>query len=363
MMSSIFAKKALLSLSVSFILAGVIQLPGITMSLDMLRDVKLDISAYENLPDRYTTAADVLNTLDTQKNLLVHMETLRKGYFELPEAEQEMLLNRLYERYKKAENDTTKFFDHGYAQVLYKKNKTGLFFLRKANDRIQNQFTSLAYAMAQAEVDVEEEAAPPEEMTVRKLSVIFTFRDALTRHKESPEPGFWPSFVGAIEKLKPLQAYADFTNDDFSLTYVPYGSSVVPTVMQIPASIGGAATSVDDSMSACELKPARLEPDVSLYGSRVVDFDQDKQFELVRFFKQGEAENSKYRVLITDSQGRTMADFESGVAPYIIEDLEGDGNFEVVVRQFKQDPYNPVVVQRLGDCGFEADQSIMNYFK
>jgi hypothetical protein len=47
----------------------------------------------------------------------------------------------------------------------------------------------------------------------------------------------------------------------------------------------------------------------------------------------------------------------------LVEDLDGDGTFEIVARQYKQDPYNPVIVYRYTPCGFELDKKIFNAFR
>ena len=343
-----------------------------TTQVDILRSVPLEISGY-NLPkdNGFTTASELLGVMDGQKSLLVHMELMRRSYLTLPESEKEKLLSTLYTRYKTSENDTIKFFDHGYAQMLYKKNKTGLFFLRKANDRIGDQFSSLAYAMAEAEADVELENAGPAEMTTRKLSVMFNLRDSLARQKASAKPGFWPSFVRFIAALQPLDAYDDFTDTDFSLDFVPYGNSVTAATVGASAGMGGAAASIDTATS-CSVRANRVTPTETpgtLFGSRMVDFDNDKQFETVRFYTEkpmqaySADERPTYRVVITDNQGRLLGEMSSRVAPYIVEDLNGDGAYEVVIRQYQADPYHPVLVHRLTECGFEEDKTVYGYFQ
>jgi hypothetical protein len=68
------------------------------------------------------------------------------------------------------------------------------------------------------------------------------------------------------------------------------------------------------------------------------------------------------RVRVTGTYGQPMLSFETYSNNRIVEDLEGDGTFEIVARQYKQDPYNPVMVYRYTPCGFELDKKIFKAF-
>ncbi|MBX2860005.1 MAG: hypothetical protein KTR14_02130 [Vampirovibrio sp.] len=226
-MSPVFKKWISSTMATGMLLATTVGLQA--WSIDLLRDVPLEIGAYEasdHVLDTSLTSADaVMNVLQGSQNLLVHMEVLRRGYTELSTAEQQKLIKNLLARKKAMAEDTASFFDYGYAELVYNRNKTGLFFLRKANDRLKNQFTSLAYAMAQAEVDLNEEGASPSEMTTRKLDVTYKLTDAVHRDAKSHKPGFWASFVRVQQKLQPVTAFKDIVKSDFSTSYVPYATS------------------------------------------------------------------------------------------------------------------------------------------
>lgn len=202
-------------------------------AIDILRSIPLEIQGYpaaQQLPEHFDSAAAVSSALSSAPSMLVRMEILRRSYADLSVTERDQVLAALEKRHKLNEKDLQVGFDYGYAQLVYEHNKTGLFFLRKANDAFKTQFSSLAYGMAEAEADLTLENATIEQMTTRKLDTIYRLGDAVQRDAEKHEPGFWPSFVRVIEKLKPVTAYEHFTRRDFSLVYVPYGNKVIPAL-------------------------------------------------------------------------------------------------------------------------------------
>jgi len=71
-----------------------------------------------------------------------------------------------------------------------------------------------------------------------------------------------------------------------------------------------------------------------------------------------------YRVVVTNSQDQTVGAFDASDAPYIIEDIEMDGTFEFVIRQYLSNPYHPVVVYRFNEqCDLTPDQAIQQLFE
>src|SRR5262249_31951365 len=88
----------------------------------------------------FTQDSQILGILTQDASLPAHMEALRRGYHELPENAKKGLVVRLLKRYEQSPEDPTRYFDYGYAQLVYLNNQTGLFFLRKANDKLQTQF-------------------------------------------------------------------------------------------------------------------------------------------------------------------------------------------------------------------------------
>jgi hypothetical protein len=340
---------------------------SLTSAVDMLRSIPLEIKDYpavRNLPTRFSTANQVLQAIDSTPTLLVHMEVLRRGYHQLEPSEKDKLLTSLLERHRASEHDLMLGFDHGYAQLVFKRNKTGLFFLRKANDRFKNQFSSLAYGMAQVEADITLENATPEEMTTRKMDAMYKLADAVQYDSQSHQPGFWPSYVRVIEKMKPLQAYSSFTHRDFSLVYLPYGNSVIPmqgaTTASIPLKSSYAGPSELGLGGACDPSLAADSDAVSgsLVSQRSMNFGAGSA--LIQFF--GTNEPGLYRVRVSSSDGQPLLSFKTYARNSIVEDLDGDGNFEIVARQYSQDPLNPVLVYRHTPCGFELDKKITDNF-
>jgi hypothetical protein len=231
-------------------------------AIDLLRSIPLEIQNYpaaQQLPEHFDSAVSVSSVLNSALPMLVRMEILRRSYGDLSVADRDQVLDALEKRHKLNEKDLQIGFDYGYAQLVYDHNKTGLFFLRKANDAFKTQFSSLAYGMAEAEADLTLENATVEQMTTRKLDTIYRLGDAVHRDAEKHESGFWPSFVRVIEKLKPVTAYDHFTRRDFSLVYVPYGNKVVPslkpgeTSQVLPLQHVSASTLLSNSMTtACD---------------------------------------------------------------------------------------------------------------
>lgn len=333
--------------------------------IDLLRDIPLEVSAYSaELPAQLTSAEQVVELLNTRRNLLVHMEAIRRSYQQLSSSEKDKLLSTLFERYQQMNDDAYRFFDHGYAQLVLQNNKTGLFFLRKANDQIKDQFSSLAYAAAEVEADLNFEDASPTQMTTRKLDAIFRFKDAVKRDAEKHKPGFWPSYVSIIEKVKAIPAYQDFTADDASLPYVPYGNTSLP-IQQASAVTQDGSAQAGYSASACQaLSPYQKSPTESLYHQRPVDLlgtGVPLNFQVYKTDKP-KGDLAAYNVVLTNAQ-QTVAQFETPVAPYIIEDLDGDKQFELVVRQYAYDPLHPVQVYRYDGCKYELDQDLEAQFK
>jgi hypothetical protein len=69
-------------------------------------------------------------------------------------------------------------------------------------------------------------------------------------------------------------------------------------------------------------------------------------------------------VLLVTSQQQIVGSLFSAVKPYIVEDLERDGLFEIVLRQYSETPLNPVQVYRLQSNGaFTADASVSGLFQ
>lgn len=344
-----------------------------TQTIDMLRSIPLEINGYASgraLPDKFTTKEQVIQALNSTPVLLIHMETLRRAYHDMPITEHDKLLEAIHNRRMTNEKDLMLGFDHGYAQLVFKHNKTGLFFLRKADDFFKDQFSSLAYGMAQVEADLNLEGSTPDVMTTRKLDAIFQLGDAVKRDASKHQPGFWPSYIQVIEKMKPLAAYKSFSNRDFSLVYVPYGNTVVPlkgtSTASLPLSKGGNITDslTDVSLgTTCSPEATSMEASSRPTGRSVAQ--QPATFNglpaLVQFFKTEGSE--QYHVQVTGPDGKPMANFKASTIPRrVVEDLNGDGLYEIVIRQYDKNPLQPVIVYHYTPCGLELDQAVHESF-
>jgi hypothetical protein len=391
------------------------------------------------LPASFTTAEAVTGLLEQQPSLLVHMEVLRRAQKTLPLDQQKRLLQLLNGRYLQTTSNAVNYFDYGYAQVALTRNKTGLFFLRKANDQLKTQFTSLAYAMAQADFDLDAERSTPIEFSSRKLDVSYKIQDAVKRDAKSHQPYFWPNLMAVLGPLKAMPAYSDLAQADYSEAYVPYGNRTLAFSPRHPVKAIGhrqvASTSpvigntnkvfkvghrpvfnqgkqfgllspeqltqgVSDNMTIKLKKvhgrhiphPSELAhvPVVStpmallanagsssalagykpqkgerLDFTKQVDLIDDGTLQTVRFYKIADMQGQPvYRMVVSSAAGLILANVETPVAPYVMEDLDNDGIFELVIRKAKIDPYNPVVVYRYSPerCSYVMDAQIKELF-
>ncbi len=364
-----FSKFAL-SITLSSVVGLSCLAPQNAQAIDMLRNVPLDISSYSQsaeFPSTFTSAEEVLNILNGKRTLLLHMEALRRANSDLAPAQKQELIQKLHDRHRALHEDAVRYFDYGYAQLVINNNKTGLFFLRKANDAIKSQFSSLAYAMAEAEAEINLENGNGAEMTTRKMNVMYNLRDAVKKDADHPRKGFWPTLVRTIESLKALPAYEEVTTTDMSLQYVPYGSSALPqSTFSVANHLDDGRIDPTEGTMLCggdvyhpiETETLLNEKHVSLRGDDVPYH--------VSFYKSGldDAGRERFRVVVADAKDHLIKQFFSYQAPYIIEDIEGDGEFEFVLRQYDESPMEPIEVYRMtGTCSLEKDTDIVEYFK
>jgi hypothetical protein len=352
-------------------LSAGINLASPAENVDILRSTPMIVSGYASaraFPETFTTQSEVIQALNSSPVLLVHMEAIRRAYHELEPREHDKLLEAIHKRRMTNEKDLTLGFDHGYAQMVFKQNKTGLFFLRKANDFFKDQFSALAYGMAQVEADINLEGSTPEITTTRKMDATFKLGDAVKRDAMNHQPGFWPSYIQVLEKMKPMPAYKSFSRRDFSLAYVPFGDTVTSLQGVSTSSLPlGFATLTDVPLgNVCspeESSPLEVSPH-ALSGPSVAQ--QSAIFNgkpaLIQFFQGQEAR--QYHVRVTGNDGQPMATFKTHTIPRrIVEDLDKDGVYEIVVRQYEENPLQPVIVYRYTPCGLELDQKIYESFQ
>ncbi|WP_373530986.1 hypothetical protein [Vampirovibrio sp.] len=363
-------------MSVLLCLTANINLASPAESIDILRSTPMEVNGYASakaFPETFTTQDQVIQALNSTPVLLVHMEALRRAYHDLAPGEHDKLLEAIHKRRLTNEKDLMLGFDHGYAQMVFKQNKTGLFFLRKANDYFKDQFSALAYAMAQVEADINLENSTPEITTTRKMDATFKLGDAVIRDAMNHQPGFWPSYIQVIAKMKPMPAYKSFSHRDFSLTYVPYGDSVTSlqgvSTSSLPLSSADATTgSLTDVPLGNTCSPDEASPletsSQPISGASVAQQSAifNGKAALIQFFPSPEPK--QYHVRVTGNDGQPMATFTANTIPRrIVEDLDKDGVYEVVVRQYAENPLMPVIVYRYTPCGLERDQKIHESFQ
>lgn len=327
--------------------------------------------------------ASVLALLDKEPTALhKHIEALALANT-FSSAEKQALLLDLLKRRQRNEASPWLYFDYGYAQLLLTQNKTGLFFLRKANDSIETAITSLAYAVAQADVDLFDDKEKPTEPTARKLDVVFLLDEAFAKDSAHHTAGFWPAYIKTIKTLQAMPAYQPYLNRDFSLRVLPYGDrspQVLPALALTPpkSKPSKAILKKQDAAKAALAKaydcnPAKFISDSKLFnvsGSVLVKQVKFKRTtdEALNFYWQPltslnspaspETKGASALLTVAEPAGRVLGEFPVSQTVLPVEDLERDGQFELVFRQFEADPLRPVQVYRLKPCGFELDKSI-----
>lgn len=372
-------RQVALSVCTAGMLAISLQMTGVAEMPMLIRSVPLEVSGYTEATDldqQVQTAEGTVQVLTTTMPLIVHMEALRRAYtaFGQNAEETQKLLKDLKERYMADTSNAEKFFDYGYAQLVMEGNKNGLFFLRKANDALTSPYTSLAYALAQVDVDRMIDNATPDALTTRKMDVGYKLKDALLYNREDRLAGIWPSYVHILEALAEYPAFESLRSEDVTTLYVPYGSTslnrsessnqlllaLAPSSSEEASEPLPAAPEAPTVETSCVFSPLSAS-EMTLAQSKSMDLDNDGQAETVNFYQT--AAGSPYVVDVTDSQNRVIGRFTSYKAPYIAEDLDGDNRFELVVRQFDKDPYHPLAVYRWNGSCYGQDTGVASFFK
>jgi hypothetical protein len=371
---------------------------------DLLRQVPFEVASLApDLPERFEQADVVMRTLEQAPQLLVHMEVLRRAQASLPESQKKQLLVALLKRYQAKPTVAATYFDHGYAQLVFLRNKTGLFFLRKANDDLKTQESSFAYALAQADIELHVEQVPGETYTTRKMDVGYKVQDAVERDVQKHQPGFWPSLSRFLDALKPLAAYRDVLSKDYAAYYVPAGNRTLPFRTLPPTllapektshgqppelaphrsegppvppmasvSVGGgtAATSAAGLMLLAATAPPTLHrshsqtpplKDATPYALGLLG-PTSTQIVWVRPNHGGDAKRGTYRLVITNDKGARLAELDTPVAPYVFEDLDHDDVFEVVLR-YGDNRRMPVQVYRYRQGRYVLDTQLARVFQ
>ncbi|MFM7468949.1 MAG: hypothetical protein ACKO37_05570 [Vampirovibrionales bacterium] len=345
-----------------------------TPTMDFIRTIPISPSFTETrfLPSGMLTLpqAQVLLMNDTTSHAL-HMEVIRLATHQLSASDQQKLMYTLYQRYQKDTTNPRWFFDYGWAQLALQRNKTGLFFLRKANDKLAQQDTMLAYAMAQVEADLVAEGNPPEEPTVRKTDVMFKLKDAIALQMEHPKQGFWPTYVRLLERLSPFAAYDSFVSRDYSLQLFPKvavkqdysipspkpvttsvstsNATASKTGVPLPHAQGVNSTSGSISI-ACGVSPTAVQQVSSstfLNGEWVKVSSQNTPPYRLFIYQASETATKRYHALVVNEKNQAILALQHLSSYRLQEDPNGDGIPELVVRQYQDNRFDPVMVYSL----------------
>jgi hypothetical protein len=346
---------------------------GLAAKLVHTVPIALPAAQQNNIP-AHPMRADQLYGAFAQGSIPLRMEALRRAALQLDSTEKERLWSYLNKRRDANINDPNLYFDVGYADIALHMNKTGLFFLRKASERLNSPFALLAYGMAQADIDLYAEGGSPSTPSMRKLDVVYKLGDAIALGVKKPQSGLWPTFVAIQQQLSALPAYADFSQRDYSDTLVPYGerasyatfSSSPNNCLVTPVSSRRAVVTIDRGASqpflseSLAVKPLFSQP-VQLSSGGWSTGGNGSQRQCLDFFPDAN-KRQHYTIHVRDGQ-TLLGQFESNVGVSIIEDLDHDGTFELVMRQFHIDPLHPVVVYRLQQNQLKLDPQIQQLFE
>jgi hypothetical protein len=311
--------------------------------------------------------ADEFYGVFNQPSIALRMEALRRAALYLPATEKTRLWTYLTQRRNKNVNDPNLYFDVGYADITLHLNKTGLFFLRKASERLNNPFAHLAYAIAQTDVDLLLEGGTPSTPSIRKLDAVYKLTDAINLNATKRQAGLWPTFIRIQQKLATLPAYQDFSLRDYSDTLVPYGgryhtqpSSTIASCMVKPAASAKPITTHNAS-----LNPQLPDPTLPLFSLAVTLSTSQPTPQCLDFYPVTSTDPGKiahYEVKVRQGS-QLLAAFQSHVGVGIIEDLNNDGQYELVLRQYKIDPLHPVLVYRYLGNQLTLDSAIQQLFE
>ena len=111
----------------------------------------------------------------------------------------------------------------------------------------------------------------------------------------------------------------------------------------------------------CEFPDMHLEPKSMKYAV-VIQLQGHEPPEAVEFYNTN-PEKSPYDVRVLNASKHVIGQFTSSKAPFIMEDLNKDGVYELVVRQYFVDPYHPVIVYNWNGSCYSADTSVKQYFE
>lgn len=341
-----------------------------TPSYDFLRYVTIPLDGYltgQELPDSWTQHTQVVPLLLQNRNLALHLEILRQATLQLSADEQRKLANALRLEHRKIPDDPYRYFDVGYTRWVVHHDKSALFYLRKANDQLQNPWSNLTYALAEAEADITHERALPSELTRRKQDAMFKLTDALMYQAKAPVSGFWPAYLHAMDALKKVPAYTDYAQSDHTDLLLPFGQrvSVEYTLPDFNLSEGDDdlnPTCMRSSINTLDADLDHATRTLAVYLDEETDTPDGVYFMKANVVTENGHTPDGYHIVIRRGDN-VLASLKTPVGPYIFEDLDEDGTPEIVLRQFAHNRTQPVQVYRFNGCQFEADTDLATIFK
>jgi hypothetical protein len=351
------------------------------------------------LPEKPLKAEEIYPVFN-QQDIALRMEALRRAGLYLSNDEKNRLWVYLNKRRDKNTDDANLYFDVGYADITLRLNKTGLFFLRKASERLRNPFANMAYAMAQADVDLLLEGGKPDTPSYRKLDVVYKLSDAIALDAKKHYVGLWPTFVRIQQGLAQYPAYTDFSQRDYSDTFIPFGerpklygavtrvnctlpepdakkpesnkpatkpkvkktrgsklfsgqTKLNPMAPLVNPSTVNAMDQANDAVSASSVTSPSTSSAENTTGITALPFNRPLYSQAVSLGASGDQcldffqkSGQHYEIRVRDGE-RLLGSIESYVGVGIIEDIDADGHYELVIRQYRIDPFHPVLIYRL----------------
>jgi hypothetical protein len=332
------------------------------------------------------TLTPTLKSLLAQKQPLTALQYLAYAQQSLPLA-QHPQASAVVDTWRNTEsNNPQVWMLKGMAELLFDNNDTGLFFLRKANDELDSSVSQLAYALGLAYADTALVPANQRaEVTQRKLNASYAFRDACTRDVSTPTKGLWPVAARALTDLRLKNpAFEILLASNYSDAYLPYGNRRVDFIA--PTSVEAYWQSLEpktkrkrkakkeaDLPTTLTLKPAAPCPQdhdpqgqapnaihppcalvlptnavVSVRHVKHKGATTDDWLSLytvtVPTAEQTDAKAPLYRVIVANKRNEWLGIVPSYRDANLLEDINRDGEFELVLRQEAFNPLQPVRV-------------------
>jgi hypothetical protein len=352
------------------------------------------------------TLTTTLKTLLAQKQPLTALQYLAYAQQSLPLA-QHPKASAAVDAWRNAEaGNPNVWMLKGMAELLFDNNDTGLFFLRKANDELDTSVSQLAYALGLAYADTALVPANQRtEVTQRKLNASYAFRDAFTRDVATPTAGLWPVAARALTDLRLKNpAFEVLLASNYSDAYLPYGNRRVDFIA--PSSVEAywqslapkaktkrKAKKMTEPPTTLTLKPAAPCPQghdpegqqanathppcalvlptdavvsvrhVKHKGATADDWLSLYTVTVPATEQTADAKAPPYRVIVANQRNEWLGIVPAYRDANLLEDINRDGEFEVVLRQEAYNPLQPVRVFSVSPQGLSEAKELTRHFE